>query len=136
MVVLEKNFEGKSFSYFTVFVDIYHNSSFFFFFHFIILVQIFNFFQEANGVSVSQGALSSRDHPRRCRESLEERQQAVNLAKIGVRNRRGRRMQVNCGDPLLLGMGLLEFTVLDLLHSVSFDYEYAYNYRFSVVRTL
>ncbi|XP_010261804.1 PREDICTED: uncharacterized protein LOC104600519 isoform X2 [Nelumbo nucifera] len=57
--------------------------------------------QEANGACDPQVSLTSQEisAQRKCRESLEERQRRVNIAKVGIRNRRGRRMQT-CQTPI------------------------------------
>ncbi|OVA04234.1 BRCT domain [Macleaya cordata] len=57
--------------------------------------------QETNGIGGLQSAVNARESPadRISRENPEERQQIVNLAKTGVRNRRGRRMQT-CQTPI------------------------------------
>ncbi|KAF9586973.1 hypothetical protein IFM89_039845 [Coptis chinensis] len=51
--------------------------------------------QETNGTDGSQYVMSVTEHPMysKSRASLEERQQIVDLAKVGVRNRRPRHMQ-------------------------------------------
>ncbi|KAF6146738.1 hypothetical protein GIB67_009024 [Kingdonia uniflora] len=63
----------------------------------VILENLQNAVQDASEISGLRYAPRSRDRPtyRENRVSSEERQQIVNLAKVGVRNRRGRRMQVN-----------------------------------------
>lgn len=67
-------------------------------------------FQETNEEIVSPGALNFRR-----RTSHKDRQQIADVAKAGVRNRRGRRMQVSDWSHEYFGIGFYDLAPVKLL---------------------